>query len=238
MSERELDSSINDYIETETPKNYVKQLQWDMAIGLQEVDNLKPSKYLEKLLQENVTGEKTIYEVEHELKQYYVEKDKTDKTIHDEFECDLVSTRIVQLLEEDNFELSVDYIKYIHEYLFKDVYEFAGEFRKGRKRPALAAPYFRKTKLPLRPNLAAHRRRWGQGGLVSQGGQPMKRILCLILITLILLSGCSFGREQLKEPVTFYYLRQYDTQESYDSFFSEGAIGEAGDDTELFHVAD
>ena len=54
----------------------------------------------------------------------------TNKTIQEEFECDLVSTRIVQLLEEDNFELSVDYIKYIHEYLFKDVYEFAGEFRK------------------------------------------------------------------------------------------------------------
>lgn len=130
MSERELDSSINDYIETETPKNYAKQLEWDMAIGLQEVDNLKPSKYLEKLLRENVIGEKTIYEVEHELKQYYIEKDKTDKTIQDEFECDLVSTRIVQLLEEDNFELSVDYIKNIHKYLFKDVYEFAGEFRK------------------------------------------------------------------------------------------------------------
>ena len=40
MSEGKLDSRINDYIETtETPKNYVKQLQWDMAIGLQEVDN-------------------------------------------------------------------------------------------------------------------------------------------------------------------------------------------------------
>lgn len=130
MSEKELDSSINDYIETETPKNYIKQQEWDMAIGLQKVDNLKPSKYLEKLLHENVTGEKTIYEVEHELKQYYAEKDKTDKTIQDEFECDLVSTRMVQLLEEDNFELSVDYIKYIHKYLFQDVYEFAGEFRK------------------------------------------------------------------------------------------------------------
>ena len=82
------------------------------------------------MLRENVIGEKTIYEVEHELKQYYIEKDKTDKTIQDEFECDLVSTRIVQLLEEDNFELSVDYIKNIHKYLFKDVYEFAGEFRK------------------------------------------------------------------------------------------------------------
>lgn len=55
----------------------------------------------------------------------------TNKTIQEEFECDLVSTRIVQLLEEDNFELSVDYIKYIHEYLFKDVYEFACEFRKA-----------------------------------------------------------------------------------------------------------
>ena len=130
MSERELDSSINDYIETETPKNYVKQLEWDMAIGLQEVDNLKPSKYLEKLLQENVTGEKTIYEVEKELKEYYTEKENNNDVNHNELECDLVSTRIVELLQEDNFELSINYLKYVHKYLFQDVYEFAGEFRK------------------------------------------------------------------------------------------------------------
>lgn len=130
MSERELDSSINDYIETETPKNYVKQSQWDMAIGLQEVDSLKPSKYLEKLLQENVTGEKTIYEVEKELKEYYTEKEKNNDINHNELECDLVSTRIVELLQEDSFELSIDYLKYVHKYLFQDVYEFAGEFRK------------------------------------------------------------------------------------------------------------
>ena len=55
------------------------------------------------------------------------EKDKSDKKIQDEFECDLVSTRIVQLLEENTFELSVDYIKYSHEHLFKDVCEYAGE---------------------------------------------------------------------------------------------------------------
>ena len=130
MFERELDSSINDYIEKETPKNYVKQLEWDMAIGLQEVDSLKPSKYLEKLLQENVTGEKTIYEVEKELKEYYTEKENNNDVNHNELECDLVSTRIVELLQEDNFELSVDYLKYVHKYLFQDVYEFAGEFRK------------------------------------------------------------------------------------------------------------
>ncbi len=130
MSERELDSSINDYIEAEPPKNYVKQSQWDMAIGLQEVDSLKPSKYLEKLLQENVTGEKTIYEVEKELKEYYKEKEKNNDINHNELECDLVSTRIVELLQEDNFELSIDYLKYVHKYLFQDVYEFAGKFRK------------------------------------------------------------------------------------------------------------
>ena len=38
--------------------------------------------------------------------------------------------RIVELLDQDNFELSVDYLKYIHKYLFQDVYELAGEFRK------------------------------------------------------------------------------------------------------------
>ena len=130
MSEKELDSSINDYIETETPNNYVKQQEWDMAIGLQEVDNLKPSKYLKKLLQENVTGKKTIYEVERELKEYYVEKEKNNEVNHNELECDLVSTRIVELLQENNFELSIDYLKYVHKYLFQDVYEFAGEFRK------------------------------------------------------------------------------------------------------------
>ena len=129
MSERELDSSKNDYIEKETSGNYIKQQEWDMAIGLQEV-NLKPSKYLEKLLQENVTGEKTIYEVEYDLKQYYVEKSKTDKVNQNELECDLVSTKIVQLLEDDGFELSVNYLKYVHKFLFQDVYEFAGEFRK------------------------------------------------------------------------------------------------------------
>ena len=44
---RVLDSNTEKYILTETPKNHIKQLRWNMAIGLQEVDNLKPSKYLE-----------------------------------------------------------------------------------------------------------------------------------------------------------------------------------------------
>ena len=129
MSEKELDSSNVEYTEETKPEGYVKQLEWDMAIGLQKVDNLKPSKYLEKLLEENVSGNLTIKQVEEELREYYIEKDKKQELNHNELECDFVSTRIVELLQIDNFELSVDYLKYIHKYLFQDVYEFAGEFR-------------------------------------------------------------------------------------------------------------
>ena len=130
MSEKELDSSVNEYNEEYKPSYYIKQLEWDMAIGIQKVDNLKPSKYLEKLLEENVLGNLTIEQVKEELKEYYIEKEKKNEINHNELECDFVSTRIVELLNEDKFELSVDYLKYVHKFLFQDVYEFAGEFRK------------------------------------------------------------------------------------------------------------
>ena len=129
MSEKDLDSSKNPYLKKNESKNNIKQVNWDMAIGLQEVDNLKPSKYLEQIREKNVLGELTIEEVKQSLKAYYVEKEKQNNINHNELECDFVSMRIIELLEQDNFELSVDYLKYIHKYLFQDVYEFAGKFR-------------------------------------------------------------------------------------------------------------
>ena len=130
MNEKEWDSSIYEYEEEYKTSNYIKQSKWDMAIGLQKVDSLKPSKYLEKLLNKNIDGNLTINEVKKELKEYYVQKENNNKVNYNELECDFVSTRIVELLSIDNFELSVDYLKYIHNFLFQDVYVFAGEFRK------------------------------------------------------------------------------------------------------------
>ena len=130
MDEKYWDSSVNEYEEIYKPANYIKQLQWDMAIGLQQVDNLKPSKYLEQISEKNILGELTIKEVEQSLREYYITKEKQKDINHNELECDFVSMRIVELLDQDNFELSVDNLKYIHKYLFQDVYEFAGEFRK------------------------------------------------------------------------------------------------------------
>ena len=53
----------------------------------------------------------------------------------------------------------------------------------------------------------------------------MKRLIVLLLAVLMLLCGCSFSREQMKAPVTFYYLRNYGVSENKDPYFFEGAIG-------------
>ena len=127
---KDLDFIMNVYQKERKINGYIKPLQWDMAIGLQQVDNLKPSKHLESIKEKNILGELTIKEIEKSLREYYTTKEKQKDINHNELECDFVSMRIVELLDQGNFELSVDYIKYIHKYLFQDVYEFAGEFRK------------------------------------------------------------------------------------------------------------
>ena len=127
---KDLDFIMNVYQKERKINGYIKQLQWDMAIGLQQVDNLKTSKHLESIKEKNILGELTIKEIEKRLREYYTTKEKQKNINHNELECDFVSMRIVELLDQGNFELSVDYIKYIHKYLFQDVYEFAGEFRK------------------------------------------------------------------------------------------------------------
>lgn len=76
MSEKDLDFSINSYQEETAPESYIKQLQWNIAIGLQQVDNLKPSKYLEQISEKNILSELTIKEVEQSLREYYTTKEK------------------------------------------------------------------------------------------------------------------------------------------------------------------
>ena len=105
---------------------YKRQEEWDIAIGLQLVDDLNPSKYFKNIIKDHINGVKTLIEIEDNLKDYYSNQKEINS---EEYECDLVSTRIVKLLEEDKFELSIKHLKDIHKYLFKDIYDFAGSFR-------------------------------------------------------------------------------------------------------------
>ena len=105
-----------------------KQLKWELAINLQEVDNLKPSKILKELSWKHMDGSLTINEVEKKLEEYYDKKG--DRMNYGEHECDFVSARIVEILDKKQFELTSSFLKYIHRFLFQDVYDFAGELRK------------------------------------------------------------------------------------------------------------
>lgn len=128
--EKYYDGELNEYqVVSERQPQYMKQLYWDIAIGLQKVDGLNPSKYMENLIKKNINGEINNNDIEVDLKKYYDTQDIKLKNISEEKECDLVSTRIVNLLETKDFELSIECIKNIHRYLFKDIYDFNGQFR-------------------------------------------------------------------------------------------------------------
>ena len=120
-----------DYIiENEITDSAKKQEYWDTAIGLNKVDNLEPSKYLIELSQQNINGKLKYNEVENLLKTYYENgKDINDVKIRNEKECDIVSLKIAQLLEDKSFGFNPITLKNIHKYLFKDIYDFAGNYR-------------------------------------------------------------------------------------------------------------
>ncbi len=119
----------NYIIENEITDTAKKQEYWNTGIGLNKVDNLEPSKYLLELSEKNINGELTYNQVEDLLKTYYETKNTNDTNIIREKECDLVSLRIAQLLEDKSFGFSPITLKNIHRYLFKDIYDFAGNYR-------------------------------------------------------------------------------------------------------------
>jgi len=119
----------NYIIENETTDSRKKQEYWNTGIGLNKVDNLEPSNYLIELSQKNINGELNYKQVESLLENYYETQNLTNIQVQREKECDLVSLRIAQLLEDKSFGFSPITLKSIHQYLFKNIYDFAGNYR-------------------------------------------------------------------------------------------------------------
>lgn len=117
---------------------------WEVGIGLNEVDGLTPSSYLIQLTKESIEGKKTFDEIESDLKNYYSKQDKNSIN-YSEMECDLVSTRIAKLLEDRAFVFSPIQLKSIHRKLFSELLlderdNSIGEYRKyniSKKEPIL-----------------------------------------------------------------------------------------------------
>lgn len=89
--------NFEEYKKQNEPEKYKKAENWGVAIGLQQVDNLTPSKYLIKIAKDNIEGKISIDEANEEILRYY--KKNLAKTIkeHNEKEADEVSARIAKL---------------------------------------------------------------------------------------------------------------------------------------------
>lgn len=62
---------FEEYIKDGTPEQKERAENWQIAIGLQDVDNLKVSPVLLELARKHIEGEITIEEVEQQIWEYH-----------------------------------------------------------------------------------------------------------------------------------------------------------------------
>ena len=111
MNVQYLDSEVNEYIEIKSDKSDLES-KWEMAIGLQQIDNLTAFEYMKDLVKLNIKNEISLDELENRLKKYC--DDLNDGYNRDEHECDFVSLRIMQILQNDMLFLTIDFYKYVN----------------------------------------------------------------------------------------------------------------------------
>lgn len=118
--------NFEEYLRQGEPDKAEKARVWKTAIGLQQVDGLKPSEYLIAIARQNIEGDITIEDVKQRIDSYY--KQHPAKTDEDRTEeADKVSARVAEILSEQTFTFSpVEYLA-IHRRLFQGIYKFAGK---------------------------------------------------------------------------------------------------------------
>lgn len=121
--------NFDEYIRQGEPAQRERAEAWRVAIGLQAVDGLKTSEYLQETARRNIEGEITIDEAREMVKQYYIKKTAHDEGDEDKEEADLVSGNISKLLQTDAFTYSMAGLSAIHKAIFEGVFKHAGRFR-------------------------------------------------------------------------------------------------------------
>lgn len=118
------------YLASREPGVEERARNWSMAIGLQDVDGLKPSEFLLEQAKANIEGKISSEDVGKRLEEYYSQKSVREKAEADgTFEADQVADRINLLLKEKAFTFSPMELCRIHGFLFKGVLPHAGQFR-------------------------------------------------------------------------------------------------------------
>ena len=121
--------NFDEYIRQGEPAQRERADAWRVAIGLQAVDGLKTSEYLQETARRNIEGEISIDEARELVKQYYITKTTHDNDDDNKEEADKVSGNISKLLQTDAFTYSVGGFAAIHKAIFEGVFKHAGKFR-------------------------------------------------------------------------------------------------------------
>ena len=82
---------FEEYKKQGEPEKLQKAENWGVAIGLQQVDNLTPSKYLIEVAKDNIEGKISIDEASEQVSQYYKKNPAKTLKEHNEKEADEVS---------------------------------------------------------------------------------------------------------------------------------------------------
>ena len=122
-------TDFDKYIKQGEPQQAEKAHIWKTAIGLQDVDGLKTSEYLQDTARKHIEGEITINDVRSLLERYYQSKEAREQVQERTEEEDKVSAAITAILSEKTFTFSPDYFISIHRRLFTGIYKFAGQIR-------------------------------------------------------------------------------------------------------------
>lgn len=120
---------FDEYKKQGEPSQKQKAENWAVAIGLQKVDDLTPSKYLIDTAKENIEGKIDSNEVKERINSYYKTEDGKKQNIETE-QADKVAMHIAEILSEVSFTFSPTTLFSIHKRLFNDVFpKIAGKIR-------------------------------------------------------------------------------------------------------------
>lgn len=120
--------NFDEYLRQGEPNKAEKAKVWKTAIGLQQVDGLKPSEYLIDTAKQNIEGNISIEEVKQRIDSYYKQHPIKEPENRTE-EADKVSARIAEILSEQTFTFSPAEYLTIHRRLFQGIYSHAGKIR-------------------------------------------------------------------------------------------------------------
>lgn len=129
MAQKEGYLDFDEYIRQGEPSQQERAEAWRVAIGLQAVDGLKTSEYLQETARRNIEGEITIDEACELVKTYYQSKRKREPDDDDKQEADQVSANITKILSTETLDFSTKGYVSLHRRIFEGVFKHAGRIR-------------------------------------------------------------------------------------------------------------